>query len=70
MLGPDLVDALTGGEDHALLATFPAITALPDGFRPIGRVVAQAPDAVLVDGRAHDDRRGWDPYRDWDAHSG
>lgn len=70
VLGPDPVDALTGGEDHALLATFPASEALPDGFRPIGRVLAQTADAVLVDGAGYEGRRGWDPYRDWDAHSG
>lgn len=69
-LGPDLMDALTGGEDHALLATFPASAPLPDGFRAIGRVVMRASDAVLVDGRAHGGRSGWDPYRDWDAHGG
>ncbi|MFI7587786.1 thiamine-phosphate kinase [Spongisporangium articulatum] len=30
---------LTGGEDHALLACFPAGTALPPGYRAIGTVV-------------------------------
>ena len=69
-LGADVVDALTGGEDHALLATFPADVALPDGFRLIGRVVAQTEHPVLVDGQPHDGRGGWDPYRDWDAHAG
>ena len=29
---------LTGGEDHALLATFPPRRSLPEGFRAIGRV--------------------------------
>jgi thiamine-monophosphate kinase len=38
---------LTGGEDHALLATFGG--PLPDGFTPIGVVRAGEP-AVLVDG--------------------
>ena len=38
-LGADAIDALTGGEDHALLATFPAGSTPPDGFRVIGRVV-------------------------------
>nr|WP_246140133.1 thiamine-phosphate kinase [Protaetiibacter larvae] len=61
--------ALTGGEDHALLATFPAGAALPSGFRVIGRVRAGAP-AVLVDGRAFDARGGWDPYADWDGRVG
>ena len=40
---------LTGGDDHALLATFPAASALPAGFSVIGRVVAGEP-AVTVDG--------------------
>ena len=39
---------LTGGDDHALLATFPAGSALPEGFRVIGRVVRR---------RARGDRR-------------
>jgi thiamine-monophosphate kinase len=61
--------ALTGGEDHALLATFPAEEVLPAGFRPIGRVVAGAPE-LRVDGRAYTHRGGWDPYADWDGGSG
>ena len=69
-LGSDAVDALTGGEDHALLATFPAGSTPPDGFRVIGHVVARAEHPVLVGGRPHDGRSGWDPYRDWDAHGG
>jgi thiamine-monophosphate kinase len=69
-LGQDIDHALTGGEDHALLACFPPTVRLPDGFRRIGGVSAQARHAVLVDGRPHDGRSGWDPYRDWDAHSG
>jgi thiamine-monophosphate kinase len=44
---------LTGGDDHALLATFPASTSLPDGFMPIGRVAAGEP-AVTVDGVIHE----------------
>ena len=44
---------LAGGEDHALLATFPSGTALPDGFRAIGRVVEGEP-GVLVDGAARE----------------
>jgi thiamine-monophosphate kinase len=56
--------ALTGGEAHALLATFPAeaAAALPGGFRVIGRVVAG--EGLSVDGRPYDARGGWDPYRD------
>ena len=60
--------ALTGGEDHALLATFPAEVALPGAFRRIGAVRAGA--GLLVDGRPYDDRGGWDPYADWDGAAG
>jgi len=69
-LGADPVDALTGGEDHALLAAFPASAPIPTGFRVIGRVVARSDRAVLIDGAVYDGRGGWDPYRDWDAHGG
>ncbi len=63
-------EALGGGEDHALLATFPAGVTLPNGFRPIGRVVTQGVHRVLVDGRPHTGSGGWDPYRDWDSTRG
>lgn len=69
-LGADPKAALTGGEDHALLAAFPAGTALPAGFRAIGAVAARGTHAVLVDGAPHDGRAGWDPYRDWDQARG
>jgi thiamine-monophosphate kinase len=62
--------AFTGGEDHALLATFPPDAALPGGFRRIGEVRSAGADAVLVDGRPHPGRGGWDPYSDWDAARG
>ncbi|MDQ1513224.1 MAG: thiamine-monophosphate kinase [Microbacteriaceae bacterium] len=53
---------LTGGEDHGLLACFPADRALPDPFRPIGVVRAGAP-AVLLDGGTPTVRRpGWDSF--------
>ena len=45
----DLGDVLTGGEDHALVATLPPGTPLPDGCRTIGRVSPGEP-GVLVDG--------------------
>jgi thiamine-monophosphate kinase len=48
---------LTGGEDHALLATFPAGAALPDGFVAIGRVESGDP-AVTVDGELREDAGG------------
>jgi thiamine-monophosphate kinase len=69
-LGGDPHSALTGGEDHALLAAFPHDRPLPAGFRRIGRVRAQDADPVLVDGARYEGRTGWDPYRDWDARTG
>lgn len=62
--GGDRGRALGGGEDHGLLATFPA-GALPDGFTPIGTVLPRADAPVLVDGQVVTET-GWDPYRDWD----
>jgi len=64
-LGDSIGLALGGGEDHGLLATFPAGTALPGGFRPIG-TATDAAGAVLVDGHPHE-QGGWDPYRGWDG---
>jgi thiamine-monophosphate kinase len=46
---------LGGGEDHPLVATFPADAPLPEGFRPIGRVgTATSDPAVTVDGAAYE----------------
>lgn len=59
---------LDGGEDHSLLATFPAAASLPAGFRAIGRVVPG--EGVLVDGVAYTERGGWDPYAGWDGAAG
>ncbi|WOQ70519.1 thiamine-phosphate kinase [Microbacterium limosum] len=69
-LGPHRAWAVSGGEDHGLLATFPDGRELPEGFRAIGRAVPARGDgpAVNVDGAAADG--GWDPYRDWDGRSG
>ncbi|BDZ38466.1 hypothetical protein GCM10025863_10800 [Microbacterium suwonense] len=64
--GGDRVRALSGGEDHGLLATFPAETPVPTGFTRIGQVVARRSDGVLVDGEPVP-AGGWDPYRDWDG---
>jgi thiamine-monophosphate kinase len=52
-LGVDpLAWVLTGGEDHALLATFPASATLPPGWSVIGAVrAADGGPGVLVDGR-------------------
>lgn len=60
-LGPDVDLALRGGEDHALLATFPADAPLPDGFRRIGTVEAFMGSRICLDG-APIEPRGWDPY--------
>ena len=58
-LGVDPVSfLLTGGEDHALAATFPPDAALPTGFTPIGEVRA-GDAAVLVEGRPYDGDPGW-----------
>jgi thiamine-monophosphate kinase len=54
--------SLTGGEAHALLATFPPGAALPGGFRVIGRVLEG--EGLSVDGVPYDARGGWDPYVD------
>lgn len=75
--------ALSGGEDHSLLATFPPGVTLPGGFAPIGRVVAiggaaggeaggagDGAPAVLVDGRVVDERGGWDPFAEWSGQGG
>ncbi|KJL28103.1 thiamine-phosphate kinase [Microbacterium oxydans] len=67
-LGADPTGALAGGEDHALLATFPE-GILPPGFRVIGEVCEQGPVALLCDDEPVD-VSGWDPYRDWDSASG
>lgn len=53
---------LTGGEDHALAATFPADAALPEGWTVIGTVAAGEPE-VLVDGRPYTGGpAGWDHF--------
>jgi len=50
-LGVDpLVWVLTGGEDHALLATFPPTARLPEGWSAIGAVRASRVPGVRVDG--------------------
>jgi len=59
--------ALRGGEDHALLACFPADAPRPDAFRRIGVVVADSRPRVTVGGKGPAGRGGWDPHRDWDA---
>jgi len=53
---------LTGGEDHALAATFGPGTALPSRWTVIGEV--QAGKGVLVDGQPWAGTRGWDHFTD------
>jgi thiamine-monophosphate kinase len=60
--------ALTGGEDHGMLATFPADAALPEEFRPLGTVRAADADrpagSVLVGGVPPAvTSLGWDHFR-------
>ena len=58
-LGVDPVSfLLTGGEDHALVATFPPTPRSRPGFTPIGEVRA-GDAAVLVEGRPYDGDPGW-----------
>ncbi|MFI9642205.1 thiamine-phosphate kinase [Micromonospora sp. NPDC051925] len=52
---------LAGGDDHALVATFPPAVALPESWRAVGRVVEGA--GVTVDGDAYDGPPGWDHFR-------
>jgi thiamine-monophosphate kinase len=57
--------ALSGGEDHSLLACFPPGVELPPGFLVIGQVVepGEAAGLVTVDGVVPAGSGGWDPYR-------
>lgn len=80
-LGADPGTALSGGEDHALLACFPPDVELPTGFRaigvvlPAGRHTESGTDGTItarvsVDGHPYDGRTGWDPYSGWDGAAG
>jgi thiamine-monophosphate kinase len=51
---------LTGGDDHALAATFPAGTPLPEEWSAIGRV--REGSGVTVDGSAFEGAPGWDHF--------
>ncbi len=56
---------LTGGEDHAIVATFPADQKLPARWRVIGEVLApSALPHVTVDGAPWDRAGGWDHFSD------
>ena len=56
---------LGGGDDHAIVATFPAGSALPEGYAAIGRVseVAAAGPVVTVDGGAYEGPTGHTHFR-------
>jgi thiamine-monophosphate kinase len=56
---------LTGGEDHALLATFPPGGRLTPGFRAIGRVAGRHPGGrVGIDGVPYEGRGGFTHFTD------
>jgi thiamine-monophosphate kinase len=60
-LGADpLQFILGGGDDHALLATFPP-SAVPEGWSVIGEVLEAGEDGpvVTVDGAAYEGQTGW-----------
>lgn len=52
---------LTGGEDHALVATFPQPRAVPEGWVTIGTV--KRGQGVTVDGRPYEGPGGWQHWR-------
>lgn len=61
-LGADpLSFVLSGGDDHALVATFPSVSVVPDGWTVIGSVAEAAEDgpAVTVDGAPYDGETGF-----------
>jgi thiamine-monophosphate kinase len=57
--GP-LTWVLTGGEDHALAATFPPATVLPAHWTVIGQV--RQGRGVTVDGQVFVGQPGWDHF--------
>ena len=59
-LARPLVWMLTGGEDHALAATFPPGTGLPAHWRVIGQV--RQGEGVCVDGQPFQGQAGWDHF--------
>jgi thiamine-monophosphate kinase len=53
---------LTGGEDHALAATFPPFADLPEGWTHVGSVTMPG-TGVTVNGKAYDHTGGWEHWR-------
>ncbi len=54
---------LTGGEDHALAATFGSPEAVPPGWTAIGVATEDLQSRVLVDGNVWEGATGWDHFR-------
>jgi thiamine-monophosphate kinase len=62
-LGADPLSwVLTGGEDHALVATVPPFGDLPEGWRKIG-VVTMPGSGVTVDGEEYRHSGGWEHWQ-------
>ena len=59
--GPRLDQILTGGEDHALVATFAPDAVLPEGWRLIG-AVHEGAAVVTVDGKPWDGPGGFSHF--------
>ncbi|MHA7860767.1 thiamine-phosphate kinase [Tessaracoccus sp. Y36] len=57
---PALGMILAGGEDHALAATFPSGTTLPEGWVRVGAVSAGT--GITVDGAPYEGSMGWDHF--------
>ncbi|HEV2342611.1 MAG TPA: thiamine-phosphate kinase [Actinocrinis sp.] len=57
---------LTGGEDHALAACYPAVADIPQGWSVVGTVLKRSADSseprVTVAGAAWDGPQGWDHF--------
>ena len=56
-------DALYGGEDHGLLATFPSSHTPPEGFRQVGVIREGTPGVFLGERELDAQAGGWDPFR-------
>lgn len=57
--GDPLTYILTGGDDHALIATFPSVTLVPEGWNVVGQVTEAVEGLpVSVDGAAWKDGDG------------
>ncbi|HKN96586.1 MAG TPA: thiamine-phosphate kinase, partial [Pseudonocardiaceae bacterium] len=61
-LGADALHwVFTGGEDHALAATFPEPSGVPEGWTTIGTVLRG--NGVTVDGQPYRRPAGWEHWR-------